>query len=215
MVSLGKPVPAPSPRYQPLLRLSASVRKFCKKYEAVISVLFTVGPTLIKFMSKTIIKRVALSFLGLSALGIAQIGFQEDFRKDAYLDDAGVATVGFGSTKGVRMGDTITVRHALSRLAREVKDEYEAGVASCAGDVLISQGEYDLYLGIAYNIGVSGFCTSTMVKRLRAGDYEGACEAITWWNKITDPKTGKKIPSRGLTNLRNEQYQKCMNGGIL
>jgi len=158
---------------------------------------------------------MALSLLGLSALGLAQIGFQENFRGDAYQDDAGVWTVGFGATKGVQKGDTITVRHALSRLAREVKDEYEDGVAKCAGDVLISQGEYDLYLGITYNIGVHGFCTSTMLKKLKAGDYEGACEAIKMWNKITDPKTGKKIPSRGLTNLRNEQYQKCMAGGIL
>lgn len=205
-------------RQQPKPTLLQRIRKFTDKYDSLISVLFTIGPTVIKFMSKTIIKRVALATVSLSALGLSYIADQEDFRGNAYLDDAGVATVGFGSTDGVRMGDTITVRKALSRLVTEVRDEYEEGVRQCAGDVLISQGEYDVYLPVTYNIGVHGFCTSTILKRLKAEDYEGACAAIKMWNKITvtrrNPETGKlerkKVVSRGLSNLREIQYQRCM-----
>lgn len=195
-----------------------SFKKFCKKYESVVSVLFTVVPTLIQFMSKTIIKRVLAATLGLSALGLVGIAQQEDFRGKAYLDDAGIPTVGFGSTKGVKMGDTITVRKALSRLSTEVQDEYVEGFHKYAGDIPMYQTEADVYIRVIYNIGVHAFSTSTMHRKLREGDYAGACAGIKLFNKVTitvrDPETGerrkKKVFNQGLANLREEQYAECM-----
>ena len=183
-------------------------KKWCKKYESVVSVLFTVLPTIGKLVSKVIVKRVAAALLGLSAMGLVGLANQEDFRAPAYKDDAGVPTIGFGSTKGVKMGDTITVRKALSRLSKEVKDEYEVGLHKYAGDVPMFQNEYDVYLRVEYNIGVEAFRTSTMLRKLKQGDYAGACEAIKLFNKVTI--NGKKVRSQGLANLREEQYKECM-----
>ena len=182
-------------------------KKWCKKYESVVSVLFTVMPTIIQFMSKTIIKRVAVSLLGLSAVGLIGIVNQEDFPLTAYKDVVGVPTIGPGLTKGVKMGDTITVRQGLARLSREVKDEYEAAVHRCT-PVPMYQHEYDIYTRVTWNIGPGAFCSSTMARRLKAGDYAGACEAIKLFNKVT--VDGKKVLSRGLANLREEQYKECM-----
>jgi lysozyme len=185
-----------------------SFKKWCKKYEAVVSVLFSVIPVIGQFVAKTIVKRIAAGLLGLSAMGLVGIAQQEDFRGKAYLDDAGVPTVGFGSTKGVKMGDTITVRQALSRLAGEVNDEYEDGLHKLAEDIPMFQHEYDVYLRVTYNIGVHAFSTSTMLRKLREGDYAGACAGIKLFNKVT--VNGQKVFNQGLANLREEQYRECM-----
>lgn len=189
-------------------RAWASFKKWCKKYESVISVATSLLPVIGQFVAKTIVKRTLAGLMGLSALGIVGILNQEDVKTTAYLDGAGVPTIGAGSTKGVKMGDTITVRQAINRAAKEIHTEYEVGFHKCVGDVPLYQNEYDTYMRATYNIGVSAFCTSTMVKRLREGDYAGACRAIKMFNKIT--VNGKKVVSRGLANLREEQYAQCM-----
>ena len=181
-------------------------KKLCKKYESVVSVLFTVLPTIGKLVSKVIVKRVAVGLLALSAVGFVGIPNQEDFPLKAYRDQVGIPTIGPGFTKGVKMGDTITVRQGLNRLIKEVK-EYEGAIHRCVQADLY-QHEYDVYTKVAWNIGPTAFCTSTMVKRLNVGDYAGACEAIKLFNKVT--VDGKKVLSRGLANLREEQYKECM-----
>lgn len=181
-----------------------SFKKFCKKYEAVVSVLFTVLPVIGKLMSKTIIQRVAVALLGLSAVGLVGIAQQEDYRGTAYMPTpVDVPTVGFGSTKGVHMGDTITPVRALTRLLVEVEGEYGAAVKRCVKSPLY-QHEYDVYTRVTYNIGTTAFCNSTMVKRLNAEDYPGACSAIKLFNK----QKGKVL--RGLVNLREKQFNECM-----
>ncbi len=181
-----------------------SFKRFCNKYESIISVLFTVLPVIGKLVSKTIIQRVAVALLGLSAVGLVGIAQQEDFRGKAYMPTpVDVPTVGFGSTKGVHMGDTITPVRALVRLLAEVEDEYGAAVKRCVKSPLY-QHEYDVYTRVTYNIGTTAFCNSTMVKRLNAEDYAGACSAIKLFNK----QKGKVL--RGLVNLREQQYNECM-----
>jgi lysozyme len=194
-----------------------SFKKWCKKYEAIVSVLFSVLPVIGQFVSKTIIKRVAVSLLALSAVGFVGIPNQEDFPLTAYRDQVGVPTIGPGLTEGVKMGDKITVRQGLNRLAKELKEKYEPAIHRCV-KVDLYQHEYDVYTKVTWNIGPAAFCTSTMVKRLNEGDYAGACKAIKLFNKVTvkyeDPETGemrkKKVVSRGLANLREEQYVECM-----
>ncbi len=47
---------------------------------------------------------------------------KEGFRSEAYKDPAGVVTIGYGTTKGVRLGDTITEEEANERLEEELHD---------------------------------------------------------------------------------------------
>jgi hypothetical protein len=46
---------------------------------------------------------------------------------------------------------------------------------------------------------VSAFSNSTVVKRLNNGNYTGAAEALTWWNKA-----GSKVVN-GLVNRRADE----------
>lgn len=50
---------------------------------------------------------------------------KEGFRKDAYQDVVGVWTIGYGFTKNVKPGDTITKDEAEERLEEELQDYLE------------------------------------------------------------------------------------------
>ncbi|MGL5485396.1 MAG: glycoside hydrolase family protein, partial [Shewanella sp.] len=68
--------------------------------------------------------RMAIVALTLSAAGFVGILEREGYEPVAYPDPvhgAALPTLGFGSTEGVKMGDTITPLQAISRSLREVR----------------------------------------------------------------------------------------------
>lgn len=92
-----------------------------------------------------------------------------------------VPTIGFGTTEGVKMGDRITPPVALGRALSDAS-KFEGAIKRCV-TVPLHQYEYDAYFDLAYNIGGAAFCGSTLVKKLNAGDYAGACAEISRWVK--------------------------------
>lgn len=119
-------------------------------------------------------RRVIVGVLSLSAAGLLSLAGYEGFSEDAYIPVEGdVPTFGFGSTSGVKFGDKITVTEGLLRLYRDVGNA-ESAIGRCV-TVPLTQGEYDAYTSLAFNVGAGAFCGSTLVKKLNAGDYEGAC----------------------------------------
>lgn len=149
--------------------------------------------------------RRMIGALSLSAAGLIAIASYEGFSDRAYIPVKGdVPTIGFGSTDGVKLGDKIGVPEALERLRRDVGDA-ESAIGRCV-KVPISQGEYDAFASLAFSIGSNAFCTSTLVKRLNVGDYDGACEEIRRWVYAG----GQKL--EGLVNRREAEYQMCMEG---
>lgn len=148
-------------------------------------------------------QRVAVGVLSLSAAGLIGIASHEGFSDTAYIPIAGdVPTIGFGSTAGVQLGDKITVPEALERLHRDVGNA-ESAIGLCV-TVPLSQGEYDAFTSLAFNIGSSAFCSSTLVRKLNGGDYEGACQEIRKWVY----SGGRKV--QGLVNRREDEYRMCM-----
>jgi lysozyme len=149
-------------------------------------------------------KRQELAALTLSATALIAIVYHEGYRENAYIPVAGdVPTIGFGTTKGVQLGDKTDPLSALSTAHRDIKT-FEGAIKSCV-KVPLYQWEYDAYTSLAYNIGGSAFCNSTLVRMLNAGRYEDACKQILRWDKFQ----GK--PLAGLTKRRNEEYRRCMN----
>lgn len=147
--------------------------------------------------------RIAVGGLSLTAAGLLAIADFEGFRSEAYIPVEGdVPTIGFGSTEGVKLGDTISVPDALNRLEKDVRVAEDA-VRSCV-TVPLTQGEMDAYTSLAYNIGRANFCGSTLVKKLNAGDYRGACEEIKRWHFAG----GKSL--KGLVDRREDEYRRCI-----
>ncbi|WP_298235924.1 glycoside hydrolase family protein [uncultured Azohydromonas sp.] len=155
--------------------------------------------------------RVAIAGLSLSAAALIGLWGREGWTERAVIPVPGdVPTIGPGLTQRadgtpVQLGDRITpldgARRSLAHIQRD-----EAGLKRCV-TVELHQAEYDAYLSLAYNIGVAAFCSSTLVKRLNAGDYAGACAEILRWDKF------RGQPLRGLTLRRQAEYRQCVDAG--
>jgi len=144
--------------------------------------------------------KVAIGALALSAAGLIGLAVSEGYTDHAIVPTKGdVPTVGFGTTtrpdgSPVQMGDRTNPIEALQRKAKDI-EKFESDIKRCVR-VPLSQVEYDLYTDLAYNIGTGregvkdGFCwarrggQSTIVRRLNAGDYVGACDAILMWRRF-------------------------------
>ena len=135
----------------------------------------------------------------VSREGIELIKRFEGLELQAYQDVAGIWTIGYGHT-GPEVGPGMVITEGQAeQLLIEDLERFERGVSS-AVQAPITQTQFDALVSLAYNIGVAGFSRSTAVKRLNKGDFEGAAEAITWWNKATI--NGRKQPVAGLTRRR-------------
>lgn len=154
--------------------------------------------------------RVKIAGLGASAALLVALVSHEGYRETAYTPVPGdVATVGFGSTtrpdgSPVRIGDKTNPVEALQRTLAHLQQD-ESGIKRCVTAPL-TQGEFDAYASLVYNIGPGAFCKSALVRKLNKLDYDGACREILNWDKF------KGKPLRGLTTRRQEEYGRCMEG---
>lgn len=152
--------------------------------------------------------RMGVGSLVLSAVALAGIAGFEGYRSKAYVPVPGdVPTIGHGTTvypdgKRVQLGDTTTPERAMQALRHDAT-RFESAVLRCA-PVPMHQHEFDAFVSLTYNIGESAFCKSTLARKLQAGDYAGACQAILAWDKF------QGRPLRGLTTRRQAEYKQCM-----
>lgn len=123
---------------------------------------------------------------------------------EAYKDVVGVWTIGYGSTGShVYPGKKITQAEANALLDKDLV-RFEEAVNSLVKAVL-TQNQYDALVSLAYNIGVGGFSTSTVLRRINAGDFNGAADAFLMWNK--GRQNGRLVVIKGLTNRRKSERE--------
>lgn len=153
--------------------------------------------------------RIAFGAITVAASTLVGIAISEGWDSTAKPPVKGdVPTYGFGTTRHadgspVKAGETITPQKALGELLREVQ-AMDGELGRCIGDVPMYPHEKSAYVSLAYNIGTGAFCGSTLVRKLKAGDYSGACAEIKRWDKF------KGHPLRGLTVRREREYRECM-----
>lgn len=161
--------------------------------------------------------RILLSALVLSAAGLVGIVAQEGYSDRAVIPVAGDRpTIGFGSTtredgSPVRPGDKTTPPKALARALTDVR-AFEGALRECV-KVPLHQYEYDAYVSLAYNIGPGAFCSSTLVRKLNAQDYIGACAEIIRF-RFFQGKDCRNPENHcgGLWSRRQAEYALCMGG---
>ena len=120
----------------------------------------------------------------VSQNGIDLIKHFEGLRLVSYQDVAGIWTIGYGHT-GPEVGPNqrISEDEAEAILRKDIR-HFEDGVDRHV-DIEIDQNQFDALVSLAYNIGLNAFRKSTALRLLNRGDFFGAAEAITWWNKAT------------------------------
>jgi lysozyme len=140
----------------------------------------------------------------LAALGVAVIGGFEGLRLTAYRDAVNVPTICYGETRGIRMGMTASKPECDAMLLRGL-DEFADGVERCVPSArAMPEGRYIAHLSLAYNIGIGGYCKSSIARLQNAGDVVGACNAFLKYNKAG----GVTFP--GLTRRREKERAMCL-----
>lgn len=110
----------------------------------------------------------------------------ESFYAAPYLCPAGIPTIGYGSTRyadgrSVRLSDkAISKVQAEALLRATLATEYEAAVNRYVS-VPLNQNQFDALVDFAYNAGAQNLRTSTLLKKLNAGDYAGAAAEFDKW----------------------------------
>ena len=147
-----------------------------------------------------------------------------------YRDMGGVLTYCTGATENAAWGKTYTPAQCRAQLDRDL-ERHAAGIAQCIPLARLTDGQKVAFVDVAYNIGVSGFCGSSMARRTNAGDMAGACNALMAWNKITVMRPllydrGRQVKDasckvikrkvveevRGLTRRRQAERELCLKG---
>ncbi|WP_100134973.1 lysozyme [Enterobacter hormaechei] len=118
--------------------------------------------------------------------GIALIKQFEGCKLTAYQDSVGVWTIGYGWTqpvdgKPIRAGMTIK-QETAERLLKTGLVSYESDVSRLV-KVSLTQGQFDALVSFTYNLGARSLSTSTLMRKLNAGDYAGAADEFLRWNK--------------------------------
>lgn len=126
-------------------------------------------------------------------MGIVKVN--EGFSPSSYQDSAGVWTICYGETKGVKAGQVKTKLQCDAQLQESLK-QHGSVLNDVPEDIpaVVALGALDM----AYNIGVSGFNNSTAKKWIILRDYKRAGEAVLSWRYIT--RNGKKYDCSQLVN---------------
>ena len=136
----------------------------------------------------------------------------EGIRTEAYPDPAhgwAVPTIGIGHTSAagppkVYMGLRITEAEAYDILERDLV-QY-ANVVKKAVKVPLTENQFGALVSFCFNLGPSNLLRSTLIKKLNAGDYEGAANEFGKWNRA-----GGKV-LKGLTRRRAAEAELFRSG---
>jgi lysozyme len=117
----------------------------------------------------------------LSDAGLRLIKEFEGLRTEAYRCPAGVWTIGFGTTRGVKPGQVITEDEAEAMLRADV-ERFAQGVSERI-QVPVTQGMYDSLVSFSYNVGLAAFSKSTLLRLLNQSKYDLAASEFSRWTR--------------------------------
>lgn len=129
----------------------------------------------------------------------------------AYLDIAGIPTACDGITRGVRMGQIYTEEQCTAKLIEEI-EIHARGALRCAPSLAGPARDYQraAAISLTFNIGVGGFCGSSIRRAFEAGQPAQACDRFLAWNKAR--VRGQLRTVRGLTLRRQREREICLTG---
>lgn len=125
----------------------------------------------------------------LDQAGIDFLTNEEGLRLSPYLDSVGIPTIGIGMTyypgsgKRVTLKDKKLTKEEAQQMFRQIVVPYETAVWSVTRDD-ITQTQFNALVSICYNIGVNGFKSSTVVKRVNKNPLDPKiADAFLLWKK--------------------------------
>jgi lysozyme len=114
----------------------------------------------------------------VSAKGRRLIEQWEGRELQAYKDGGGVWTIGVGHTATAKKGMVIDEAECDRLFDLDLDDHC---IEPLLGDVPTNQDQYDAMSSLAFNIGLTRFANSTVLKRHKMQNYMGAANAFLLW----------------------------------
>lgn len=141
----------------------------------------------------------------VSPNGIHLIKKHEGLRLKPYLCPAKKPTIGYGNTyyedgTAVKLTDSSITIERAENLLSNIVDKFSKQVSSSLA-VEVNQNQFDALVSFAYNVGISNFLSSTLLKKLNKKDFEGASLEFKRWNKSGGVTLG------GLVKRRKEEEE--------
>lgn len=119
-----------------------------------------------------------------NAAGVALIKHHEGLRLQAYLDAAGVPTIGYGHTRGVTKAQVLAhytiSREQAGRYLEADLVEAEAAVMRLV-NVPLNTNQFAALVSWVYNVGAGAAGGSTLVRRLNASYYSEVPAQLARW----------------------------------
>jgi lysozyme len=131
----------------------------------------------------------------------------EGLRTHPYRDVTGTPTVCYGDTE-VEM--RVYAADECGKLLRErVARDYAPRVLACLPQLLDERRKlvFAALIDASYNAGWAAVCKSRMAERIRAGQWQAACNGLSGWYV-----TSKGVPLRGLVRRREAEKALCLQG---
>ncbi|MCX8958329.1 lysozyme [Erwinia psidii] len=117
--------------------------------------------------------------MNISNTGLELIKKFEGLELTAYRCSAGILTIGYGHTSGVKPGDKITGQQADNFLRDDVL--VAEITVNTNVKVKLTQNQFDALVSFVFNIGSGNFVKSTLLKKLNTADYASAADEFTRW----------------------------------
>jgi lysozyme len=120
--------------------------------------------------------------MDFSSAGLELLKRSEGFRSCAYLDVAGIATIGYGHRllPSESFPDGIEEPRAARILAGDVLQAEQA--VRRLVKVMLTQGQFDALVDFCFNLGAGRLAASTLLKYLNTGQYDAAAQQLLRWD---------------------------------
>lgn len=123
----------------------------------------------------------------------------EGCKLKAYKCPAGIWTIGYGSTRGVKEGDVITQEEADALILEEAQEYLDEALRLSPRLRSATPGQQAAIASFVYNCGAGNYKKSTLKRNVDAGDFNEAKHSIKMWNKAN----GKVL--KGLVTRRQAE----------
>jgi GH24 family phage-related lysozyme (muramidase) len=138
----------------------------------------------------------------MNKVGLDLVKHFEGWRSDAYLDPVGIWTIGWGHTgPDVHRGQTISVEQGEAILKADLA-KHEAFVTKVVTRK-INDSQFSALVSFAFNVGNGSLASSTLLRRLNAGDVPGAGKEFLRW--VFGTVNGVKVELPGLVRRRRAE----------
>lgn len=151
------------------------------------------------------LKSVESPSLPVPLAAIALVKEFEGFESHAYIDTDGTPVIGYGLSKiegiSVKIGDRISTEKADAALNAQLQEIQRQLNKSIKVD--LNEEQLSALASLSFNVGVNFIQDSTLVRKLNAGDFEGAANEFLRWDQAN--VGGRLVQMPGLTRRRQAE----------